>query len=283
MVLEGGGDKGAYQAGVIRGMYEVLGDEAKYDVLSGVSAGAVNSIAYSFFDIGKEEEATNYLIEFWRGMTPEDTYQEWPYSYLEGLFWRAGLVNDTVFLSYLEKKIPWKDKITRKVVVGATDAKTGDFIRFTEKLNPRELVFKAGRASTAIPAIFEYVNFQNRTLIDGGVVINLDIGGAVSRCKEAGFKDSDIIIDIVMCSGSVIGEADPSNFNSAEMLYRYIQIVQFQRSMIWISQGLAHFPDVEFRHILFPEKPVDKGFIPIDFSPENIERMIQLGLEKGSR
>lgn len=84
-----------------------------------------------------------------------------------------------------------------------------------------------------------------------------------------------------MCYGSVIGDADPSNFTGAQMLYRYLQIVQFHRSMIWISQGLAHFPEVEFRHIMFPEKRVDKGFIPLDFSPDNIERMIQLGIEKG--
>ena len=114
-------------------------------------------------------------------MTPDDVYQSWSYSYLEGLFWQPALVNDTVFLSYLEKNLPWKDKITRKVVVGATDAKTGDFVRFTEKLNPHDLVFKAGRASTAIPGFFEYVNYQNTTYVDGGVVINLDIGGAISR------------------------------------------------------------------------------------------------------
>ena len=64
LVLEGGGDLGAYQAGVIRGMYEKLGDEAKYDVFSGVSAGAVNAITYSFFDKGQEEEATNFLRKF---------------------------------------------------------------------------------------------------------------------------------------------------------------------------------------------------------------------------
>ena len=66
LVLEGGGDKGAYQAGVIRGMYEAMGKkEGKYDVLSGVSAGAVNALAYSFFEIGDEEKATQFLSKYY--------------------------------------------------------------------------------------------------------------------------------------------------------------------------------------------------------------------------
>lgn len=61
LVLEGGGDKGAYQAGVIREMYELLGKEASYDVISGVSAGAINGIGYSMFDKGQEEQSTQFI------------------------------------------------------------------------------------------------------------------------------------------------------------------------------------------------------------------------------
>lgn len=61
LVLEGGGDKGAYQAGAVRMMYEMLGKEAKYDVFSGVSAGSVNAISLSFFDKGQEDQATQFI------------------------------------------------------------------------------------------------------------------------------------------------------------------------------------------------------------------------------
>lgn len=64
LVLEGGGDKGAYQAGVIRGMYERLGQEgATYDVVSGVSIGAINGLAYSLHKPGHEDEATQWLCK----------------------------------------------------------------------------------------------------------------------------------------------------------------------------------------------------------------------------
>jgi predicted patatin/cPLA2 family phospholipase len=213
-------------------------------------------------------------------MTSAKCYRNWPYSYVEGLFWHGGMVNDTVFLSYLDEMLPKREKITRKVTVGTTDAKTGDFIRFTEKVGPHDLAYEAGRASTAIPGFFEPVNYDNRTLIDGGVVINLDIGGAISRCKESGYKDKNIIVDIVLCSGATLPEADPSDFTAAQMLYRYYQISQFQKTMIWISQGLAHFSDVNFRYIVYPKGPLDSSMIPINFDPENMDRLVKLGLQE---
>lgn len=211
-------------------------------------------------------------------MTPKDTFENWKYSFVQGLFWEKGIVNDTVFLSYLDSKLPKKDKITRKIVVGTTDSQTGNFVRFTEKLSPHELAYKAGRASTAIPGFFEYVNFKNKTFIDGGVVINLDIGGAVARCQESGFKNKDIIIDIVMCSGNLLKDVNPENFTAAQMLYRYYEITQFQKTMIWISQGLSHWPDVNYRYIVYPKKSLDKGILPIpNFNTKHLKDLVQIG------
>lgn len=42
--MSGGANKGAYEAGVVHGLSHLLnGTDAHYDVVSGVSAGALNS------------------------------------------------------------------------------------------------------------------------------------------------------------------------------------------------------------------------------------------------
>ena len=65
LVLEGGGDKGAYQAGAIRGLFESLPrNESAYDVISGVSIGAINGVSYALHRPGDEDEATNFLRKF---------------------------------------------------------------------------------------------------------------------------------------------------------------------------------------------------------------------------
>lgn len=224
----------------------------------------------------------NGIVDFWKGMNNDKTFQNWKYAYLEGLFWQKGLVNDTIFLDYIYQTMPKREKINRKIVVGATDALTGEFVRFTERLGVHDLVYKAGRASTAMPGIFEYVEFENRTLVDGGVVLNVDIGGAIARCKESGFADKDIVIDIILCSGDVLPEADVANFNAAQMLYRYYQINEYQKTMIWISQGLALFPNVKFRYIVYPTVALS-GYLPINFDPVHLAELMEKGRQDAKK
>lgn len=48
--VSGGGSKGAYEVGVIKGVVEYLEDQ--YDVYSGVSVGSINALGFSLFDYG---------------------------------------------------------------------------------------------------------------------------------------------------------------------------------------------------------------------------------------
>ena len=52
LAMAGGGSKGAFEIGALWGMYyatKAVGDAFDYDVLSGVSAGSINSFAMSLF------------------------------------------------------------------------------------------------------------------------------------------------------------------------------------------------------------------------------------------
>jgi len=66
--MSGGGVKGAYEAGVLHGIFYELADKTKmqYDVVTGVSAGAINGGAMSLFEIGDEENMVNVLSEKWQ-------------------------------------------------------------------------------------------------------------------------------------------------------------------------------------------------------------------------
>jgi predicted acylesterase/phospholipase RssA len=130
-------------------------------------------------------------------MDPGKLYRSWDYWLLEGAFFRGGLFNDTIFIDYMDEVLP-KNGLFKKITVGATDTKTGEFVRFTEEIGYTDMVYRAARASAAIPGVFEYVNYNNMTLIDGGVLINLDIGGAINRCMEQASSHEEITIDIVM-------------------------------------------------------------------------------------
>lgn len=54
-------------------------------------------------------------------------------------------------------------------------------------------------SSASIPSAFPPVKIDDMVLVDGGTFQNLDIGDPIDRCREAGFADVNIIVDILMC------------------------------------------------------------------------------------
>jgi hypothetical protein len=64
------------------------------------------------------------------------------------------------------------------------------------------------------------------------------------------------------------------------MFWRYYKINQYHKTMLWITQGLANFPRVNFRYLVAPKGPLPgEGIIPINFKKEHIEMLIEKGKE----
>jgi len=66
--MSGGGSRGAFEAGALWGMYyakENVGNNFDYDVMTGVSAGAINSFAFSLFDKSDTAHALQVISDTW--------------------------------------------------------------------------------------------------------------------------------------------------------------------------------------------------------------------------
>ena len=75
LVLSGGSNNGAWEAGVLWGLLN-YGDQAdfEWDVVTGVSAGALNTCMISTYPTGEEKEMTEYLSNVWAGMHSDDVW-----------------------------------------------------------------------------------------------------------------------------------------------------------------------------------------------------------------
>lgn len=74
IILNGGGARGSYQAGVLRAIYEIIKkDQNLFDIITGNSAGAINAIflASNARDWGS---STQYLVDLWSRIKPENIY-----------------------------------------------------------------------------------------------------------------------------------------------------------------------------------------------------------------
>lgn len=76
LILSGGGARGAYQAGVLKGLSEILPEKKRtpFQIISGVSAGAINSVK-----LASEMESFANAIErmtfLWSQMTPDQVFK----------------------------------------------------------------------------------------------------------------------------------------------------------------------------------------------------------------
>ena len=73
LVLGGGGARGAYQAGVLRGISRMFPD-ARFSILTGISAGAVNTVHLANHR-GRFADSASALVDLWLGLSPDQVYE----------------------------------------------------------------------------------------------------------------------------------------------------------------------------------------------------------------
>jgi len=74
LVLTGGGARAAYQVGLVRHLAKRL-PEFHFDVLTGVSAGAINA-SFLASNTGSAAEATEELMRTWLDLTPDHVFRD---------------------------------------------------------------------------------------------------------------------------------------------------------------------------------------------------------------
>lgn len=91
LVMTGGGARAAFQVGVLKALYEIIGkDQNLFDIISGNSAGAINA-TYLASNCENWNIATQNLVELWSKVKPQNIYDLGPKTISDlGLKWMSG-------------------------------------------------------------------------------------------------------------------------------------------------------------------------------------------------
>lgn len=171
-VMSGGASLGAIQAGMLQALYE---RGIAPDVIVGTSVGAING-AYISSRLPTPKTADS-LAEVWRGVHRAEVF---PFNPATALIGFAGGRNYAVPSGALRRLIESQLEFDRledapiPVHVIAVDLFTGREVRLSEGLAADAIL-----ASSAIPGVFEPVEWGDTELIDGGVANNTPISHAV--------------------------------------------------------------------------------------------------------
>ena len=158
LVLEGGGTRGVFTAGVLDYLME---KEVKFPYVIGVSAGACNAIDYVSKQIGRTNDCTIIQYRKNRYIGTKDALKK---GYLFDM--------DRLFDEYPNRLFPFDfdtyfaSDIQCEVVV--TNCLTGEAMYLSEKQD-KERLLTICRASSSIPLISPVVDVDGIPCVDGGV------------------------------------------------------------------------------------------------------------------
>jgi predicted acylesterase/phospholipase RssA len=232
LALEGGGDKGAFQAGAMHEIVNHHADETvAYDIVTGISVGAINGAGLANYEVGDELEAVDWILDLWRGLTRDNVIKQWAWGgVVHGLLFETGIYDDTPLEEYLRDHL-FEPK--REFIYGLTDMASGKYIAM-DAHEDFERYFYGVIGSAAFPGVLPAIKNldEGHVYVDGGVARAVDIASAVNFCKDKmGQDETKITIDIILNGGATFKVDDSSTYKSVKMGLRYLEIRSFYKAM----------------------------------------------------
>jgi len=283
LVLSGGGVKGAYQVGALRKW--ILEENNAYDVLTGISVGALNTSLLSMFPVSHEHQAYRALLNVWEEVDDRRIYNHWfPFRQLSSL-WKDSVYNSRPLQELVRSKLNQESLIAsgKQLRVGAVGLRSGKYKLFGQR-DPD--IVDAVIASSAFPAFLTPPRYDGEIWTDGGVKTIAPVKAALDLGANS--------VDIIVCAP----EDNPSDMedpNALDVAFRTIDLMSDAiidkdlATLLKYNQFAQLAPEAASQlgikyipcRILRPSKVLIKN--SLDFSPSGIQRMMVQGYEDACR
>ena len=270
LVLSGGGSNGAWEAGVIYGLTHFdNADEYRYDVVSGVSAGAINSAGIGVWAPGEEVQGSEKLVSLWADLRDEDLYIHRPGTKVHAMLVEQSLYDTTPGFATLRGILDeFPDGFKKKVSVSAVDAGTGKKVIMTDEDIEYKDFHRAVIASASVPGAFPPTQVGDHLLIDGMTAYNTDTQATIDRCKQITGEDESLItIDIIQVHA--LDSVEQWDHRSPKAFQNYMRAhkmkSEFVGSDIVAGVQRAH-PDIRWRHHIH-QTNIASGLDELNFTP----------------
>ncbi|WMJ79428.1 patatin family protein [Clostridium sp. MB40-C1] len=178
LVLEGGGMRGLYTAGILDYFME---KNLYFPYVVAVSAGACNATSYISKQKERNKRINIHYIKDPRYLSYRNLIKE-----------RSIFGMDFLFNEIPNKLEPFDFEAfkssNQKFIIGTTDCKTGRTLYFDK--DECKDILKVIRASSSIPLLAPIVELEEQMLLDGGVTDSIPI----RKAKQDGMKRNIIVL-----------------------------------------------------------------------------------------
>lgn len=272
LVLSGGAARGAYQVGVLKRL--MFDEQRDYEILCGVSAGALNVLGLSKVAYGDPKGSQKAIENIWLSIKGNvSIYKKW-FPFNIPALWMGSFYDHSPLARLIDKNIDAfaVQSSGRKVAIGAVSMTSGTYkvIRENEQSIKDWLL-----ASCSIPLIFPSVQIDGELWADGGLNQNLPLAEAI----RFGAKE----IDVICCSNPLGKSTFDSTKRYVKLLDRSINLMTSEMLKDDIRQtglmndlaDLGHaYKHVKVR-LFVPSRGISNN--SLDFDPKIIREYIELG------
>jgi len=280
----GGADRGAYGAGVIKDLIDNLSaNEIRWNVVTGISIGSLNAAGVAVWEIGKEKEAAEFIVDGWLSLKgKENLYKNWRLGLLWGLLFKSSFYDNSPYYDTV-KEIFLNKSLKRGYICGAVNLVTGDYEIFEDESLKESGFPEIIITSAAVPVFFPVNKYNSNYYIDGSSLYNIDITSGINRCLHMGYSEDKIVVDAIFLSSSISNEINPKTIGPLGVLRRTLEISRFDKSVSDLIEAMEYFSKVEFRYLVKPTMQLPEGIDLIDFTHEDVVRMIGYGQDDAKR
>ena len=165
LVLEGGGMRGAYTAGVLQALYS---ENIHFNYIAGVSAGALTALSYIS---GQPRRNYNTFVEY----AGDPRYMGLSHLHEKGSFFNFDFMLGELAYDLLPLDFDAFYSSPCRLRIGTTDCESGRAVFYdkTDMLGDPKL--SALRASASLPLVAPIVEWNGRKLMDGGLASPIPI------------------------------------------------------------------------------------------------------------
>jgi predicted acylesterase/phospholipase RssA len=271
LVQSGGAVKGAYQVGVLKKW--MFDDGLDYDIFCGVSVGSINSAYLAQFPGGEPAASWTKLRGLWDRVRNENIWKNWCLGKVSAL-WKPSILNTEPLLEWIQNELDVKaiKSSGKKLRVGVVSWKTGEYKIVTELDDD---LAKWVSASSSFPVFMLPIEIGGQLWGDGGLRSVTPLGEAIRSGADE--------IDVIMCSNP----DRPSDWHGKAAVPDYVlqtlnimgdEIVLADLQVCGLKNDLAElnpkYRKVKIRVVMPSEGLTDDS---LDFDPESIKRMIEIG------
>lgn len=265
LVLEGGGMRGVYTAGVLESFLE---NGVTFPYVIGVSAGACNAASYLSQQIGRNKRVNLEFISDPRYLSWQNYFRNKELFGMEFIFHEIPLkLIPFDFNAFYQNKAEF--------VIGTTDCLTGDPVYFKKSDYGQEMLTVL-KASSSLPFVSQEIMFKGRYLLDGGISDSIPL----LKAKKDGYGKN-----VVVLTRNEGYTKKPSRF-SFMVKKRYPNYPGLQRALInrykMYNDTINNMIEEEKKGniiIIRPSNPIKVG--RLERNANRLEELYQQGYEDG--